>query len=220
MTQYTQRDRTIAFAGVYQAAYLVNQIATQGQADTLALTSLLNSLFVENPKTTLETFGELNHLRLGFQTMRVQMGATRNLGETRNIQITQYVISMLALEKIMSQIPELESALFKKLETSQAQVNHFGLLHENTLAGLALAYTETLARTRPKVIIRGAHGYLTQQNNANRIRACLLAGVRAARLWRQVGGRRWQLIFGRGKYIHEADQMLAQISYTDVASNS
>ena len=219
MTQYTQRDKTIAFAGVYQAAYLVHQIATQGQADSVALTSLLKALFVENPQTTLETFGEVGNLRLGLQTMRVQMGATKHLGETRNIQITQYVIALLALEKEMSESPELETAIFKKLETSQAQVNHFGLLHENTLAGLALAYTETLARTRPKVIIRGAHGYLTQQNNANRIRACLLAGVRAARLWRQVGGRRWQLIFSRGKYIHEADQMLAQISYTDIAAN-
>ena len=172
----------------------------------------MNSLFIENPKNTLETFGDIANLRLGLQTMRVQMGATKSLGEERNIQITQYVIAILTLEKIMSNDSDLETAIHRKLETSHAQMKHFGLLHENTIAGLALTYTETLARTRPKIIIKGAHGYLTQQNNANRIRACLLAGVRAARLWRQVGGRRWQLIFGRGKYLHEADQMLATIA--------
>lgn len=211
MSQYTPRDRTIAFAGIYQAAYLVHHIATQGQADTTALSSLLNSLFVESPQTTVSAFGELQNLRLGLQTMRVQMGATRALGEKRNIQITQYVIAILALEKIMSENEDLELAVFRKLETSQAQMKHFGLLHENTLAGLALAYSETLARTRPKIIIKGAHGYLTVQNNANRIRACLLAGVRSARLWRQVGGRRWQMIFGRSHYLREADLLLAQI---------
>jgi high frequency lysogenization protein len=45
---------------------------------------------------------------------------------------------------------------------------------------------------------------------ANRIRACLLAGVRAARLWRQVGGSRWQLIFSRGRYLNAIDQALAE----------
>jgi high frequency lysogenization protein len=220
MSHYNQKDRTIAFAGVYQAAQLVHYIATQGQADSTALNATLNSLFVENPNSTLEVFGELSNIRLGLQTLRVQMGATSSLGEQRNIQITQYVISILMLEKIMAKEADLASAIFRKLETSKSQMKHFGLLHENTLAGLALVYSETLARTRPKIIIKGAHGHLTQQINANRIRACLLAGVRAARLWRQVGGRRWQIIFGRGKYIQEADKMLAEMKYNDMASST
>ncbi len=213
MSHYTQRDKTIAFAGVYQSARLVHQIATQGQADATALNATLGSLFVDNPQTTLDVFGDLANLRLGFQTMRVQMGATEALGEKRNLQITQYVISMLALERELAETADLEQAVFRKLEHAQVQVKHFGLLHENTIAALALIYGETIARIRPQIMVRGAHGHLTQAHNANRIRACLLAGIRAARVWRQVGGRRWHLIFGRKKYLYEVDELLTQIKH-------
>jgi high frequency lysogenization protein len=38
---------------------------------------------------------------------------------------------------------------------------------------------------------------------AERIRAILLAGARAAWLWRRLGGRRWHLIFTRSQILTE-----------------
>jgi high frequency lysogenization protein len=35
------------------------------------------------------------------------------------------------------------------------------------------------------------------------IRALLLAGIRSARLWRQLGGHRWQLVISRRKLLNE-----------------
>lgn len=209
MTHYTDQDRVIAFAGIYQAAAMVHQLATQGQADTTALTATLNSLFVENPPDTLSVFTDLEGIKLGLRALRVQMGNPEALGEKRNIQITQYVIGMLALEKNLKLDQDTENALFSRLETPKAQSKHFGLLHDNTAAGLALIYTETLSRMRPKILVQGAHGHLSQPIVANRIRACLLAGVRAARLWRQTGGSRWQLIFSRTRYLNAIDKTLA-----------
>jgi high frequency lysogenization protein len=124
-------------------------------------------------------------------------------------------MGMLALEAKLRHQPELEELIFKKLTVPQTQSAHFGLLHDNTLAGIALVYAESLSRLRPKIMIKGAHGHLSNANNANRIRATLLAGVRAARLWRQVGGRRWHLLFRRGKYLHEVDQLLQRIRTED-----
>ncbi len=43
--------------------------------------------------------------------------------------------------------------------------------------------------------------HLQQTDNAAKIRALLLAGIRSARLWRQLGGHRWQLIFSRRKLL-------------------
>ena len=40
-----------------------------------------------------------------------------------------------------------------------------------------------------------------QSDNAAKIRALLLSGIRSARLWRQLGGHRWQLIFSRRKLL-------------------
>ena len=45
--------------------------------------------------------------------------------------------------------------------------------------------------------------HLQQPNNAAKIRALLLTGIRAARLWRQLGGHRWQLLFSRRKLLNQ-----------------
>ena len=50
--------------------------------------------------------------------------------------------------------------------------------------------------------------YLQQSANAAKIRTLLFAGVRAARLWRQLGGSRWQLVFGRRKLLKELYPLL------------
>lgn len=43
-----------------------------------------------------------------------------------------------------------------------------------------------------------------------KIRALLLAGVRSAVLWRQVGGRRWQLFLWRNKFAKLAKKLIEQ----------
>lgn len=211
---YQDQDRMLAFAGIYQAAALVHQLATQGKSDTDALTATLNSLFVENPETTEAVFGGFAGLTLGMRTLKTQMnGSAPN--EQRNIQLTQYVIGMIALENKLSKQPELVDRLFKKLSVPESQRKHFGLLHDNTLAGIALIYTDVVSQLHPKIMVRGSHGYLSQPAIANRIRAVLLAGIRSAFLWKQVGGSRWQLLFKRGSYLRAADHCLASIRAED-----
>jgi len=212
---YDDQDRMIAFAGIYQAAALVHQLATQGKSDTDALTSTLTSLFVENPETTEAVFGGFTGLTLGMRTLKTQMNGSQAPNEQRNLQLTQYVIGMIALENKLSKDPALVDKLFKKLSVPESQCKHFGLLHDNTLAGIALIYTDVVSQLHPKIMVRGSHGYLSQPNIANRIRALLLAGIRAAFLWKQVGGSRWQLLFKRGNYLRAADQCLTQVRQED-----
>jgi high frequency lysogenization protein len=211
---YQDQDRMLAFAGIYQAAALVHQLSTQGKSDTDALTATLNSLFVENPETTEAVFGGFAGLTLGMRTLKTQMnGSAPN--EQRNMQLTQYVIGMIALENKLSKQPELVDRLLKKLSVPESQRKHFGLLHDNTLAGIALIYTDVVSQLHPKIMVRGSHGYLSQPAIANRIRAVLLAGIRSAFLWKQVGGSRWQLLFKRGSYLRAADHCLTSIRAED-----
>lgn len=212
---YQDQDRMLAFAGIYQAAALVHQLATQGKSDTDALTATLNSLFVENPETTEAVFGGFAGLTLGMRTLKTQMNGSQAPNEQRNMQLTQYVIGMIALENKLSKQPELVERLFKKLSVPESQRKHFGLLHDNTLAGIALIYTDVVSQMHPKIMVRGSHGFLSQPAVANRIRAVLLAGIRAAFLWKQVGGSRWQLLFKRGSYLRAAEHCLASIRAED-----
>jgi len=49
-----------------------------------------------------------------------------------------------------------------------------------------------------------------QQDTSNLIRSLLLAGVRSAILWRQCGGRKLQLLFGRKKVINASKDLLEE----------
>jgi high frequency lysogenization protein len=56
--------------------------------------------------------------------------------------------------------------------------------------------------------VTGNPTYLQNTATADKVRALLLAGIRAAILWRQVGGQRWHLLFKRGSYGETCDYML------------
>ena len=47
--------------------------------------------------------------------------------------------------------------------------------------------------------------------NTNRVRSYLLAGIRATTLWRQVGGRKWQLVLFKDSLQRELDALLIQL---------
>ncbi len=57
-------------------------------------------------------------------------------------------------------------------------------------------------------MVKGEEKFLSQTNNANKIRALLLSGIRSAVLWRQVGGNRWQLLLKRKYFVSEANRIL------------
>ena len=53
-------------------------------------------------------------------------------------------------------------------------------------------------------MVNGHGGHLQNPRVANKIRALLLAGIRATLLWYQVGGSRWGLLWSRKKYLQSA----------------
>jgi high frequency lysogenization protein len=62
---------------------------------------------------------------------------------------------------------------------------------------LAELYVSTLSLLTPRVMVNGNPQQLQQPPVVEKIRANLLAAVRSAVLWRQVGGRPWQLLLYR-----------------------
>jgi high frequency lysogenization protein len=59
----------------------------------------------------------------------------------------------------------------------------------------------------------GSHRVLHARENMDKVRALLLAGVRAAVLWKQVGGSRIQILFSRTKIKAAAEKILQQIEH-------
>jgi len=202
---YTVTDRALALAGIYQACCLVVNIAHQGTADSVAQEVCIRSLFVTSPKDTADVFGGASmiaeNLRIGLDTLVEQFSET----DKRDVELTRYVISILALERKLGRNNAMLQHLSVGIDKARLQAEHFSPCHENVIANLADLYVNTISTLSPRIIVRGEHGHLANPLNASRVRALLLAAVRSAILWRQCGGSRWHLLFQRRSIVTAAN---------------
>ena len=97
------------------------------------------------------------------------------------------------------------------IERAKNQSIHFTTTHENIIASLANLYTNTISTLRPRIMVQGEQVYLRNSDTAGKIRPLLLAGIRAAVLWHQLGGSKWKLVFSRKKYAITANQLLLKV---------
>ncbi len=206
--QHTKREQTIALAGIFQAASLVDQIANKGLANSAIIESSIESLFHFDADSTESVFGSLAGVSSGLRVANEQLGA---LNTERNLNVAKYVISMIALEKKLSANPEMLEQVSRGLNEIQKSMDFFSLMHENIFAKIGDLYKNTISTLQPKIVVQGERTHLSNESNANKVRALLFAGIRAAVLWRQCGGSRWQILLGRKKYLNECKLLLAEI---------
>lgn len=202
----TLTDRTIALGGVFQAAWLVDQVAKHGRLSPSEFETCLSSLFELSPPTTEAVYGSRFELKRGLQTLSEQLQGD---DEKRNIYIMRYAINLLQLERKLNRQPAMLKQIADGLDGAAHQIKHFGLTHSNVVARLADIYSQTISTLSPRIMVSGENNHLQNPENANRVRALLLAGIRSAVLWRQSGGRQWQLLFQRKTLMNSARQLMA-----------
>lgn len=208
MTKYTLNDQTLALAGVFQAAQLVQQVARSGKVSGAQMESSLETLFKFDSRDVIDVYGDVAGVSLGLKTLCQQMG-----GEVseQDMEITRYVIALLHLEKKLRKHSALLEKIASGLQNTQNQMEYFSLTHENVLANLGSLYQETVSTLLPRIIVQGEQNLLSQQSNANKIRAILLAGIRSAFLWHQTGGNKLKFLFMRKKYLQTAQELLSHL---------
>lgn len=200
----TLEDQTLSLAGVFQATRLVDDFARLGSADQFAFEASIQSLFRLDPESTLDVYGGVEGVKLGLRQLRDQLTAK----DIKQIDILRYSSNLLKLEKKLSRNNALLSQIREGIEGAQRQIDHFSLLHSNTLARLAGIYSDSVSKLSPRILVNGEQSYLSSPETINKIRATLLAGIRSAVLWRQNGGTRWQLLFARKAMINTIDRMI------------
>ncbi|NBI12211.1 high frequency lysogenization protein HflD [[Haemophilus] felis] len=198
-------DITLALAGVCQAAKLVQQFAQKGEVDQQILETTLNTLLQTSPQNTLAVFGSHeNQLKLGLETLLEQL----NGGSS---DLSRYWISLLALEGKLNKNTSAKAELGRRIQYLPTQLQHYQLLDEQMLSTLASIYVDVISPLGAKIHVVGSNHHLQQLSIHHRIRACLLAGIRCAVLWRQVGGTKWQLLFSRRKINAMAKQIYSSL---------
>ena len=204
--EHTLNERVIALAGLFQAASLVNQVARTGSVAQPEFETLMRSLFVSTPQSAEEVYGSRLELALGLRSIMTQMGDDASL---RNVDKTRYAVNTLQLERLLHKKPEVLQQIATELESMQQQLEHFEIGHATITARLADIYLKNISTLGARIMVSGEHNFLETPDNANRVRALLLAAIRAAVLWRQCGGSRWQLMFKRRAILDEANKLLA-----------
>jgi len=199
-----REDRVIALAGLMQALALVRAVALRGSCDAAALHESLASVLRIDADNSAEVFGGIGNLRLGLQTLVEQ------LDKPRDPSLTQMALTVLRLERSLAARPDLLERLRCSIETIEKLDPHAEASLVDLPARFAQLYVETLSTLKPRVMVEGNQAFLQQPARQNQIRALLLAAIRAAVLWRQLGGSQWRLLFRRRQYAMMARGLLAR----------
>lgn len=198
-------DRTLALGGVFQSAWLVDKVARTGILPQAEYETMIGSLFEFSPPTTEAVFGSRFEIRRGLQVLVEQLRAEN---DKRNLYVMRYAIGLIQLERKVSANSAMLNKIGDELKGASHQLRHFGMTHPNVIAHLADIYANTISTLTPRIMVSGEHNHLQKEENANKVRALLLAGIRSAFLWHQCGGKRWQLLFQRRKLLKQASILL------------
>ncbi len=205
-TNSRERDRIIALAALLQTVTLVQEIAETGQVNHAEFETLLTSLLITDASTTEAVYGDLSQLKTGIKQLKQQLSKSK---DKKDVGVLRYVISLLHLERQLAKRPAVSDLISREIEQIPQQIDYFGDINNpQVIARFADIYHRTISDLTPRIQVQGDPRFLQQPDNVNRIRALLLAGIRAAVLWRQKGGRRWQFIFQSKKILEISNSLL------------
>ena len=118
---------------------------------------------------------------------------------------------LLLLERRFSASPELASVVRSRLEHARVRSEYFATHVNEVCHSLSAIYQDTISTFKYRIRVTGSMQQLQNPRNADMIRALLLAGIRSAVLWRQLGGRRWRILTQRRKLLDIAQQLSRQL---------
>jgi len=204
------KEQTITLAAICQTAYWVQKLSRTGQINDHDLSLLLNSVMNTSPNNTMEVYGgDLENIKIGLETLIHHLG---NQSQAKDPELTRYVVSLLGLERRLSKRNKQMSLLGERIEKTQRQLVHYDINSETLIASIASIYSDLISPLGTPIQIAGEPSILKLPINQQKIRALLLAGIRSSVLWRQVGGKRRNILFARSKIVVCAQDLLKRIS--------
>jgi len=200
-------ERVIALAGLFQACALTQQLASTGRCDESAMETGIASVFRIDAPSVTAVYGSVSGLRVGLRALVNQLDET-----DQGMLVAKMAITVVRLERNLSAHQDLLDKLQTGIVAAQRQVEHFGQDSAQVTARLAEVYTSVLSTLQPRVMVSGNPDQLQQPAVVEKIRSNLLAAVRSAVLWRQIGGRQWQLLLYRRQCIMLARGLLTGVT--------
>lgn len=196
-------ERVLALAGLVQALAQVRRIADTGQAETAVLETAVGSVFRIDADSPEAVYGDAAALRPGMRLLRDYFSS-----QGSDALLPRLALSVLQLERRFVADQDMGAQVRQGIVALQPLAGNVGVAHPEVLAGLGRLYADTVSHLRPRVMVQGNPHYLAQADVVAEIRATLLAALRSAVLWRQLGGSLWDLLLRRGEILACAGQAL------------
>ena len=206
MDMNVKNDKAMALAGLLQCGHLVSGIARSGLVAEDSMSGSLASIFVTNPDETIDVYQNGTGVRTGLRLL-IEILDDGNYAE--HSETIRYSHTLIKLEKRLRSKREILHRVGAGIRDIQEHQTLNGLTanSEEILERLSSLYEHTLSAVEPRIRVLGLQKHLRNEKNTNRIRSLLLAGLRSAVLWRQLGGTLPGLIFGRRSIVDSAHKV-------------
>ena len=192
-------ERTIALAGLFQACQQVQALARTGSWDESASQASIKSVLILDAVNTPAIFSGINGIRSGLTLLAKHAFDVR---DADGLELLRYATTLLHLQKQLYRDQQQFARFGQKIE----QLSSFAA--DQQIEACSDIYREFVSNLRPQIIVQGEQDFLQRSDIPPRIRSLLLAGIRAAVLWQQVGGNRFRLIWEKRRYQSTASTLL------------
>lgn len=192
MNPTSMDDRVLALAGLLQALVQVRRIADTGQSEQRQVEIALDSVFRIDADDTGAVYGTPANVSAGLRQLRDYL-ANGNKDEA----LGRLVLAVLQLERRFVRDVAMTEQVQSGVRRLGISGDARGSTAPDTISALAKLYADTISTLRPRVMVQGNPHYLGQAGVVAEIRALLLAALRSAVLWRQMGGSLWDFVFQR-----------------------
>jgi len=197
-------ERVLALAGLAQALQQVRRIAETGQSEASAVRTAMDSVFRIDADSTEAVFGGRSDVAQG---LRLLHNYFRN--QSQDEVLPRLALAVLQLERRFVRDPATVAAVTAGIAAAARKAGDLDDSgHPDVLAALGTLYADTISHLKPRVMVQGNPHYLGQAGVVAEIRALLLAAVRAAVLWRQLGGSLWDFLFSKRAMSEAVDRAL------------
>src|SRR5690606_5034313 len=196
-------DRVLALAGLAQSLQQVRRIAETGHSDASAAQPVLDSVFRLDAPSPAAVYGGVAALAPGLRLLDGYLSSRAD-----DPLLPRLALATVQLERRFSGEPATLDAVGNGIGEIAARAAELGSAHPEVLAALGKLYADTISQLRPRIMVQGNPHYLGQPGVVSEIRALLLAAVRSAMLWRQLGGSQWQFLLARRALLDAVERHL------------
>ena len=197
-------DRVLALAGIAQALQQVRRIAETGHSDAAVARTAMDSVLRIDAPSPAAVYGDTRQLEPGLRLLRDYF---RNQG--KDDLLPRLALAVMQLERRFvregATVAKVQAGIQRNAELAR---EHGDSTHPDVLAAMGGLYADTISQLKPRIMVQGNPHYLNQASVVAEIRALLLAAVRSAVLWRQLGGNYWDFLFSRKHMLEAIEQQL------------